>query len=248
MVTHNGTRLIYTHPPWRPRAHGCHLERHLDWWVRSGGGAPAGDPRTGVSLSPATLHMRTRDKAATMAKRGIHGGMLSLGAHSRPESHYVRFFSACPAAGKLMGKLARALRNGPEGEHSLVRLMSQDILQPAKNAPKKKKSSALEGGCKERHLERHLEPKAKKKKKKSSALEGESVRATQAEHTGPSHHKRVRAHHTNPTLSTHTWFPAPCRSVDGGAPYQRADDVHVTVKRPRELSPPGAERIIACLG
>ena len=36
------------------------LERHLDWWVRSEGGAPAGDPRTGVSLSPATLHHNMR--------------------------------------------------------------------------------------------------------------------------------------------------------------------------------------------
>jgi hypothetical protein len=42
----------------------------LDWWVRSGGGTPAGDPRTtGVSPSPATLHtvlrgthLRTRGK------------------------------------------------------------------------------------------------------------------------------------------------------------------------------------------
>mgnify|MGYP007107840670 CR=1 FL=1 len=43
---------------------------------------------------------------------------------------------------------------------------------------------------------------AARKKKKYSALEGESVRATQAEHTGSSHHKRVRAHHTN----THTQY------------------------------------------
>ena len=42
-------------------------------------------------------------------------------------------------------------------------------------------------------------------KKKSSALEGESVRATQAEHTGSSHHTRVRAHHTN----THTQYMLP---------------------------------------
>ena len=45
----------------------------------------------------------------------------------------------------------------------------------------------------------------KKKKKKSSALEGESVRATQAEHTGSSHHTRVRAPHTN----THTQYMLP---------------------------------------
>ena len=29
---------------------------HLDWWVRSVGGGPAGDPRTGVSHPPPTLH------------------------------------------------------------------------------------------------------------------------------------------------------------------------------------------------
>ena len=47
--------------------------------------------------------------------------------------------------------------------------------------------------------------KERERKKKSSALEGEPVRATQAEHTGSSHHKRVRAHHTN----THTQYMLP---------------------------------------
>ena len=53
--------------------------RHLDWWVRSVGGAPAGDPRTGVSLPPLpytaavsitewTCGVRTRGIAARMAK------------------------------------------------------------------------------------------------------------------------------------------------------------------------------------
>jgi hypothetical protein len=57
------------------------------------------------------------------------------------------------------------------------------------------------------HLERHSPcgTVLRGEKKKSSALEGESVRATQTEHTGSSHHKRVRAHHTN----THTQYMLP---------------------------------------
>ena len=74
--TKRGTFSLYLHPrlPYRHATHAytstatrstciriwfssysrtTHLERHLDWWVRSVGGAPAGDPRTGFSLPPA---------------------------------------------------------------------------------------------------------------------------------------------------------------------------------------------------
>jgi hypothetical protein len=33
-----------------------HLERHFDWWVRSVGGAPAGDHRTGMAACGLQLH------------------------------------------------------------------------------------------------------------------------------------------------------------------------------------------------
>ena len=48
-----------------------HVGRHLDWWVRSGGGAPAGDPRTGVSLPPPTLHNHSLSKPNGHAVCGL---------------------------------------------------------------------------------------------------------------------------------------------------------------------------------
>ena len=58
----------------------------MDWWVRSGCGTPAGNPRTGVSPSLVTLHMRTRDKAALMSKCGMISLWRGVSGECRDEA------------------------------------------------------------------------------------------------------------------------------------------------------------------